>query len=98
MKTQLRAIVRLLLEQRALYVIGGAFVAIGLVVALSYPILVKRLIDEGVLVGRMSRVNELALMLLALLAAEGDATDVRDHCFNPSTERVTGRLATRVFE
>jgi ABC-type multidrug transport system fused ATPase/permease subunit len=98
MKTQLRAIVRLLLEQRALYVIGGAFVAIGLVVALSYPILVKRLIDEGVLVGRMSRVNELALMLLALLAAEGVATVVRDYYFNLAAERVTARLRQRVFD
>jgi ABC-type multidrug transport system fused ATPase/permease subunit len=98
MKTQLRAIVRLLLEQRALYAIGGAFVALGLVVALSYPILVKRLIDEGVLVGRMSRVNELALMLLALLAAEGVATVVRDYYFNLAAERVTARLRQRVFD
>jgi ABC-type multidrug transport system fused ATPase/permease subunit len=98
MKTQLRAIVRLLLEHRALYAIGGAFVALGLVVALSYPILVKRLIDEGVLVGRMSRVNELALMLLALLAAEGVATVVRDYYFNLAAERVTARLRQRVFD
>jgi ABC-type multidrug transport system fused ATPase/permease subunit len=98
MKTQLRAIVRLLLEQRALYAIGGVFVAIGLVVALSYPILVKRLIDEGVLVGRMSRVNELALMLLALLAVEGVATVVRDYYFNLAAERVTARLRQRVFD
>src|SRR5215470_15354116 len=98
MKAQLRAIVRLLLEQRALYAIGGAFVALGLVVALSYPILVKRLIDEGVLVGQMSRVNELALMLLALLAAEGVATVVRDYYFNFAAERVTARLRQRVFD
>jgi ABC-type multidrug transport system fused ATPase/permease subunit len=98
MRTQLRAIVRLLLEQRTLYAIGGAFVALGLVVALSYPILVKRLIDEGVLVGQMSRVNELALMLLALLAAEGVATVVRDYYFNFAAERVTARLRQRVFD
>jgi len=98
MKPQLRAIVRLLIEQRALYAIGGAFVALGLVVALSYPILVKRLIDEGVLVGRMSRVNELALILLALLAAEGVATVVRDYYFNFAAERVTARLRQRVFD
>ena len=98
MKTQLRAIVRLLLEQRALYAIGGVFVALGLVAALSYPILVKRLIDEGVLVGRMSRVNELALMLLALLAVEGVATVVRDYYFNLAAERVTARLRQRVFD
>src|SRR5215831_11284733 len=98
MKTQLRAVVRLLLEQRALYAIGGVFLALGLVAALSYPILVKRLIDEGVLVGRMSRVNELALMLLALLAAEGVATVVRDYYFNLAAERVTARLRQRVFD
>jgi hypothetical protein len=32
-------------------------VAIGLVAALSYPIVVKRLIDEGVLGGHARRVN-----------------------------------------
>jgi hypothetical protein len=38
-------------------------VALGLVAALSCPILVKRLIDEGVLAGKLERVNELALLL-----------------------------------
>jgi ATP-binding cassette subfamily B protein len=98
MRTQLRALAVLLRDQRSLYAVGSAFVAIGLVVALSYPILVKRLIDEGVLVGQMSRVNELALLLLVLLAAEGAATVVRDYYFNLAAERLTARLRQRVFD
>jgi len=96
--TQLRALVALVLEQRSLYAVGSTFVAIGLVAALSYPILVKRLIDEGVLAGRMSRVNELALVLLVLLAAEGVATVVRDYYFNLAAERLMAKLRQRVFD
>jgi len=95
---QLRALIALVLEQRSLYAVGSTFVAIGLVAALSYPILVKRLIDEGVLAGRMSRVNELALLLLVLLAVEGIATVIRDYYFNLASERLTARLRRRVFD
>ena len=95
---QLRALIALVLEQRSLYAVGSTFVAVGLVAALSYPILVKRLIDEGVLAGRMSRVNELALLLLVLLAVEGIATVIRDYYFNLASERLTARLRRRVFD
>ncbi|MGH7305084.1 MAG: ABC transporter ATP-binding protein [Candidatus Rokuibacteriota bacterium] len=98
MKTQLRALVALVLEQRSLYAVGSAFVVIGLVAALSYPLLVRRLIDEGVLAGRMSRVNELALLLLVLLLAEGVATVIRDYHFNLAAERLTARLRQRAFD
>jgi len=96
--TQLRALSALVLEQRSLYGVGSVFVAIGLVAALSYPIVVKRLIDEGVLAGHAQRVNELALVLLVLLMAEGIATVVRDYYFNLAAERLTARLRQRVFD
>jgi ABC-type multidrug transport system fused ATPase/permease subunit len=96
--TQLRALALLVLEQRWLYVVGSAFVAIGLGAALSYPIIVKRLIDEGVLAGQSSRVNELALLLVVLLAAEGVATIVRNYYFNLAAERLMSRLRQRVFD
>ena len=98
MTTQLRGLAVLLRDQRALYATGAVFVAIGLVATLSYPILVKRLIDEGVLAGQMSRINELALLLLGLLAAEGVATVVRDYYFNLAAERLTMRLRQSVFD
>src|SRR5207245_9251145 len=98
MTTQLGGLAVLLRDQRALYATGAAFVAIGLVATLSYPILVKRLIDEGVMAGHMSRVNELALLLLGLLAVEGVATVVRDYYFNLAAERLTMRLRQGVFD
>jgi ABC-type multidrug transport system fused ATPase/permease subunit len=98
MRAQLRALLGMVLEQRWLVAVGTVFVAVGLVAALSYPALVKRLIDEGVLAGHRSRVNELALLLLGLLVAEGVATVVRDHYFNLAAERVTARLRQRVFD
>jgi ABC-type multidrug transport system fused ATPase/permease subunit len=51
-----------------------------------------------VLAGQMSRVNELALLLLVLLAAEGVATVIRDYYFNLAAERLTARLRQRVFD
>jgi len=98
MRAQLRALVGMILEQRRLVAVGTVFVAIGLIAALSYPVLVKRLIDEGILAGHKSRINELALLLLVLLVAEGVATVVRDHYFNLAAERVTARLRQRVFD
>src|SRR6266478_2438818 len=98
MRAQLRALFGMVLEQRWLVAVGSVFVAVGIVVALSYPLFVKRLIDEGVLAGQRSRVNELALLLLVLLVAEGVATIVRDHYFNLAAERVTTRLRQRVFD
>jgi ABC-type multidrug transport system fused ATPase/permease subunit len=98
MTTQLRTLGGLLLEQRSRYAIGGVFVVIGLLAALSYPILVKRLIDEGVLAGRMSRVNELALVLLLLLAVEAVSTVVRDYYFNLAAEHVIARFRHLVFD
>ena len=98
MRAQLRALSALVLEQRSLYAVGSVFVAVGLVAALSYPILVKRLIDEGVVGGQRPRVNELALMLLVLLVAEGVATVVRDHYFNLAAERLITRLRQRLFD
>src|SRR5215468_663521 len=98
MRAQLRALCGMVLEQRWLVAVGTLFVGVGLVAALSYPVLVKRLIDEGVLAGQRSRVNELALLLLVLLVAEGVATVVRDHYFNLAAERVTTRLRQRVFD
>jgi ATP-binding cassette subfamily B protein len=96
--TQLRALSALVLEQRLPYAIGSVFVAIGLAAALCYPLVVKRLIDEGVMAGQGQRVNELALVLLALLLAEGVATSIRDYYFTVAAERATVRLRQRVFD
>ena len=98
MTTQLRALSALILQQRSLYLVGGIFVTVGLVVALSYPIVLKRLIDDGVLAGNMQRVNELALLLLGLLLAEGIATVARDYYYNLAAERVSAEIRQRVFD
>jgi ABC-type multidrug transport system fused ATPase/permease subunit len=96
--TQFRALSALILEQRSLYGLGSVFMAIGLLTALSYPVIVKRLIDEGVLAGHLHRVNKLALVLLALLLAESVATVVRDYYFNLAAERLAAGLRQRVFD
>src|SRR5262249_702025 len=98
MRAQLRALFGMVLEQRWLVAIGTVFVAGGLFAALSYPVLVRRLIDEGVLAGQRWRVRELAVRLRVRRGGEGMATVVRDHYFNLAAERVTTRLRQRVFD
>ena len=97
MTRQVRAIGALVFEQRLFYCIGAIFVIIGIGAGLSYPWFVKRLIDEGVMAGRIDRVNRIALVLLSLLVAEGIATTMRDYFFNVAAERVTAHLRQNVF-
>jgi ATP-binding cassette subfamily B protein len=97
-KGQLRRLFALVREQRSVYAIGGVFVASGVACTLSFPLVVKRLIDEGVVGARAQRVNELTLVLLLLLVAECIATIARDYHFNLAAERVTTRLRQQVFD
>ena len=95
--SQLRRLLTFAREQRAIYAIGGVFVAINVACTLSFPVIVKRLIDEGVGGGQPQLVNHLALILLLVLVVECIAVVVRDHQFNLAAERVTARLRQEVF-
>ena len=97
-RPQLRALIALVLEQRAAYAAGSVFVAVGLASALAFPVFVKQLIDDGVMGGQARRIDELAIVLLVLLVAEGVATVVRDYYFNLAAERVTARLRQAAFD
>lgn len=97
-RQQLRATVALVLEQRRHYAIGTVFVLIGIAAGLSYPLLVGRLIDDGVTAGSVERINQLGMILLGLLVAEGASNALRDYYYNVAAERATARLRRKVFD
>ena len=94
----MRALLALVAEQARFYAIGSIFVASGIAVGLAYPYYVQRLMDEGVIAGRIDRVNAFGLLLLLLLLIEGVSTTMRDYFFNLAAERVMARLRQRVFD
>jgi ATP-binding cassette subfamily B protein len=98
MRAQLRGLLWLVAEERRAYAAGSIFVVVGIGSGLSYPWFVQRLIDEGVQQRRLERVDQIGLILAALLIAEGIATVFRDYFFNMAGERVTARLRRRVFD
>ncbi len=98
MRAQLRGLLSLVAEERRFYAVGSIFVVVGIVCGLSYPLFVQRLIDEGVMTARMDRINQIGIVLVALLLAEGIATVFRDYFFNLAGERLTARLRRLVFD
>jgi ABC-type multidrug transport system fused ATPase/permease subunit len=82
MSRQMRALLALVAEQARFYAFGSVFVAAGIAVGLAYPYFVQRLMDEGVIAGRIDRVNAFGLLLLLLLLVEGVSTTMRDYFFN----------------
>ncbi len=95
---QLRRIASLVWAERRLYLLGLPFVLISIGTGLAYPQVVRLLIDEGVQGGRVERLNQMAVLLVAILIVEAVATFVRDYCFNLGAERTTARLRQAVFE
>jgi len=78
--------------ERRLYVPGCAFIAFSIVTGLTYPLVIRWIIDDGIQGGRVDRLNQLALILVAILLGEAVSTFARDYCFNLGAERVAARL------
>ncbi len=95
---QTRRIAALVWSERRLYLTGAIFVALSIGTGLAYPQVIRLIIDDGVQAGRTARLNQLAILLVAILLVESAATFVRDYCFNLGAERVAARLRRIVFE
>src|SRR5207247_1781111 len=85
-------------EQRRAYATGTIFVGVGIVAALAYPQVIRLIIDEGILGGRVERINALGLLMVALLLVEAIATFMRNGLFNLAAERMAAQLQQRTFE
>jgi ABC-type multidrug transport system fused ATPase/permease subunit len=95
MPTPLRALLR---RQRRLYALGVVFVVVGIATALAYPQVIRLMIDDGILRGRLDRVNRLGLLMAALLTIEAGGTLLRNYLFNLAAQRMTAELQERAFE
>ncbi len=98
MTAQLRRIAQLVWSERRLYVPGTLFVLLSIGTGLAYPQVIRLIIDEGVQLQQIGRLNELALILVAILVVEAFSTGLRDYCFNLGAERAAIRLRRMVFD
>src|SRR4051812_27205592 len=95
--TQLKRILRFVLAERHLYLTGCLFIAMSIGTGLSYPMVIRWIIDDGLTGGDVARLNQLSLIMLGILIVEAVATCARDYCFNLGAERVASRLRRAVF-
>ena len=97
-KAHLRALQRLVWQERRSYLFGLFFVLVGMFTTLGYPQAIRMTIDEGLKGGHPERINLLALIMLGLLLGEALATFMRNYLFNLGAERVSARLRQNAFE
>jgi ATP-binding cassette subfamily B protein len=97
-RAQFRALFRFVLAERRVYAIGLVFVVSGIFTALAYPQIIRMMIDTGLEHRDAHRINQLALVMAALLVTEAVSTCLRDYWFNVGAERVTARVRQAAFD
>ena len=90
-------VARLVWDEHRPYVMGSVFVTISIFTALAYPQVIRLIIDEAILGGRLQRLNQLSLVMVVILLVEAVATGARDYYFGLGAERVGVRLRRLVF-
>jgi ATP-binding cassette subfamily B protein len=97
LRAQVRRVGRLVWTERAPYFVGAVFVVFSTLMALVYPYVVRLILDDAIGGGHIEKLNQLMLMMVAILLVEAAATAGRDYCFGMGAERVGVRLRTLVF-
>jgi len=92
LRRQIGRVLGFVWAERRLYLPGCLFIAFSIVTGLSYPLVIRWIIDDGIQGGRVDRLNQLALILVGILLGEAVSTFARDYCFNLGAERVAARL------
>ncbi len=88
----------LLAPERGRVALGLLFVLLTSGLALVYPQVVRVAIDEGVQGGRMDRLAQLGLLLVAILLVEVPATFLRTYYFHMAARRTSARLRSRLLQ
>jgi ABC-type multidrug transport system fused ATPase/permease subunit len=94
---QLDRIARLVWAERRPYLVGAIFVAVSSVTALAYPYVIRLIIDDAIGGGQIQRLNQLTLVMVAILLVDAASTCGRDYCFGWGAERVGARVRRLVF-
>jgi ATP-binding cassette subfamily B protein len=95
---QTARVASLIWTERRPYLAGGVFVAMSIGTALAYPYVIRLIIDDAIQGGQVSRLNELSLVMVAILLVEAVSTWGRDYFFGIGADRVGSRLRRMVFD
>jgi ATP-binding cassette subfamily B protein len=95
---QVARVGRLLWAERRAYLPGCIFVAISICTAVAYPYVIRLIIDDAIQGGQIERLNQLSLVMLAILLGEALSTFGRDYFFGLGAERVGARVRRMVFD
>jgi ATP-binding cassette subfamily B protein len=76
---------------------GLVFLAVSSAALLAYPTLVKRVVDEALSSGRSAEVDRVALIMMAVLVAQGVTSALRYYCFTFAGERVVAKLRSDLY-
>src|SRR4051812_1051482 len=85
-KGQLRILFNLVWQERRSFLPGAVCVLVGMVATLAYPQAIRITIDQGLHGGTVGRINQLAIIMLALLVLAALATYWRNYLFNLGAE------------
>jgi len=95
---QVARVGRLVWAERRAYLPGCLFVMVSIGTAVVYPYVIRLIIDDAIQGGRIQRLNELSLVMVAILLVEAMSTCGRDYFFGLGAERVGVRVRHMVFD
>ncbi len=96
LRTQATRLWPMLRDQRNWFLFGLLAVLASIGLTLVYPQVVRIIIDEGIQQRDMARVNELALIMVAILAVQGPASYLRTYFFDVGARRISIRVQERL--
>ena len=82
-----RRLARVMKQERRLYLTGGFFVLLSIGTTLSYPQLIRIIVDKGILGDRLDIISPLALGMAGLLVVESIAITLLSQCFGRAARK-----------
>ena len=82
-----RRLARVMKQERRLYLTGGFFVLLSIGTTLSYPQLIRIIVDKGILGDRLDIISPLALGMAGLLVVESISITLLYQCFGRAARK-----------
>lgn len=96
-KSAFRRLLALAWGEWRLFAIGSVFLAISSAAMLSFPQVIRQIIDEALVAKDAATINHIALIALGVFAAQSIAGAVRYACFTLAGEKIVVRLRRNLF-